>query len=261
METLSSQISEKLSKLESSLESANIQSIESALEIENGHLLNYVNQLKEELIRLELESGSEVPEAKKQEPLPSKKTASQDDKPAPPKATASSDSNVDISKLNFRIGKILEVSKHPDAESLYVEKVDVGEAVPRTIISGLVKHVAIEKMQGLVGVFLCNLKPAKMRGIESQGMLMCASGGDEKGVEPLIIDCPDLKPGTRIIVQDFPGDPETVLNPKKKILEQIKPDMAVSADGIALYKTSHWIVEGYPDSRIRAPNIRSVPIS
>lgn len=67
------------------------------------------------------------------------------------------------------------VNKHPDADSLYVEEVDVGEGKTRTIVSGLVKHVPIEEMQDRIAIFMCNLKPAKMRGVLSEGMLMCAS--------------------------------------------------------------------------------------
>lgn len=65
--------------------------------------------------------------------------------------------------------------QHPDADSLYVEKVDVGEAEPRTVVSGLVQFVPKEDLQDRLVVVLCNLKPQKMRGIESQGMLLCAS--------------------------------------------------------------------------------------
>lgn len=50
-----------------------------------------------------------------------------------------------------------------------------GEEQPRTIISGLVKFVPIDEMQDRLVVVLCNLKPAKMRGIESNGMVLCAS--------------------------------------------------------------------------------------
>lgn len=78
-------------------------------------------------------------------------------------------------RLDIRVGKIVEVSKHPDADSLYVEKIDLGEAVPRTIVSGLAKYVSIEQMKDRSVAVLCNLKPAKMRGVESQGMVLCAS--------------------------------------------------------------------------------------
>jgi len=50
-----------------------------------------------------------------------------------------------------------------------------GEEQPRTIVSGLVNYVPINEMQDRLVVVLCNLKPAKMRGIESSGMVLCAS--------------------------------------------------------------------------------------
>lgn len=78
-------------------------------------------------------------------------------------------------RLDIRVGKIVEVSKHPDAETLYVEKIDLGEAVPRTVVSGLAKYVPLEQMQDRLVAVLCNLKPAKMRGVESQGMVLCTS--------------------------------------------------------------------------------------
>lgn len=69
----------------------------------------------------------------------------------------------------------MEVSKHPDADSLYVEKIDLGEVEPRTVVSGLAKFVPLEDLQDRLVAVLCNLKPAKMRGVESQGMLLCSS--------------------------------------------------------------------------------------
>ena len=53
---------------------------------------------------------------------------------------------VDVSRLDLRVGRILTAEKHPDADSLYVEQVDVGEATPRTVVSGLVKHIPIEQV-------------------------------------------------------------------------------------------------------------------
>lgn len=65
--------------------------------------------------------------------------------------------------------------QHPDADSLYVETVDLGNGDERTVVSGLAGLVPMEDLQDRLGVFLCNLKPQKMRGIESKAMLMCAS--------------------------------------------------------------------------------------
>ena len=47
----------------------------------------------------------------------------------------------------MRVGRIVTAEKHPDADSLYVEQVDVGEAVPRTVVSGLVKHIPIDQVR------------------------------------------------------------------------------------------------------------------
>lgn len=53
---------------------------------------------------------------------------------------------VDVSRLDLRVGCIITAEKHPDADSLYVEEVDVGEASPRTVVSGLVKHVPLDQV-------------------------------------------------------------------------------------------------------------------
>lgn len=67
----------------------------------------------------------------------------------------------------------------------HVSQVDVGEAEPRTIVSGLVQFVPLEEMQQRKVVVLCNLKPRNMRGIKSHGMLLCASNAAHDAVEPL----------------------------------------------------------------------------
>lgn len=51
-----------------------------------------------------------------------------------------------MSRLDLRVGCIISAEKHPDADSLYVEKVDVGEASPRTVVSGLVKYVPLDQV-------------------------------------------------------------------------------------------------------------------
>ena len=57
---------------------------------------------------------------------------------------------VDVSRLDMRVGKIVNVKKHPDADSLYVEEVDLGEGKNRTVVSGLVKHVPLEQVSDQV---------------------------------------------------------------------------------------------------------------
>lgn len=104
-------------------------------------------------IKTELLETAARKEKKEKEPKKSK------EKPA---AGPSDDVAVDVRKLDFRIGKILDINRHPDADSLYVEKIDCGEEKPRTVVSGLVNHVPIEEMRDRIVMVLCNLKPAKV---------------------------------------------------------------------------------------------------
>uniref|UniRef100_A0A7N5K2R0 Aminoacyl tRNA synthetase complex interacting multifunctional protein 1 n=1 Tax=Ailuropoda melanoleuca TaxID=9646 RepID=A0A7N5K2R0_AILME len=140
---------------------------------------------------------------------------------------------VDVSRLDLRVGCIITARKHPDADSLYVEEVDVGETAPRTVVSGLVNHVPLEQMQNRMVILLCNLKPAKMRGVVSQAMVMCASSPEK--VEILAPPHGSV-PGDRIVFDAFPGEPDKELNPKKKIWEQIQPDLFTNDECVATYK-------------------------
>ncbi|KAK0139638.1 Aminoacyl tRNA synthase complex-interacting multifunctional protein 1 [Merluccius polli] len=161
----------------------------------------------------------------------------QEKKPAVPQEEA----KVDVSRLDLRVGRIITADKHADADSLYVEQVDVGEATPRTVVSGLVKHIPIEQMQNRMAVLMCNLKPAKMRGVVSQAMVMCASSPDK--VE--ILDPPSgAVPGDRVTFQEFPGEPDKELNPKKKVWEQVQPDLRTDESCVATYKGAPFQVAG-----------------
>ncbi|KAM7156547.1 aminoacyl tRNA synthase complex-interacting multifunctional protein 1 isoform 2-T2 [Molossus nigricans] len=148
---------------------------------------------------------------------------------------------IDVSRLDLRIGCIITAKKHPDADSLYVEEVDVGEAVPRTVVSGLVNHVPLDQMQNRMVILLCNLKPAKMRGILSQAMVMCASSPEK--VEILAPPTGSV-PGDRVTFDAFPGEPDKELNPKKKIWEQIQPDLYTNAECVATYRGAPFEVKG-----------------
>lgn len=148
---------------------------------------------------------------------------------------------IDVSRLDLRIGCIITAKKHPDADSLYVEEVDVGESVPRTVVSGLVNHVPLDQMQNRMVILLCNLKPAKMRGILSQAMVMCASSPEK--VEILAPPIGSV-PGDRITFDAFPGEPDKELNPKKKIWEQIQPDLYTNDECVATYKGAPFEVKG-----------------
>ncbi|KER26270.1 hypothetical protein T265_14039 [Opisthorchis viverrini] len=168
---------------------------------------------------------------------------------------------VDVGRLDMRIGRIVEVSRHPDADSLYVEKVDLGEGRLRTVVSGLVKFVPLEELQNRIGIFMCNLKPAKMRGVESEAMLMCASAPEAGVVEPLVIGSEDVKLGDPVVVPGFEHNPDSQLNPKKKIFEQVKPDLRVDQDGYATYKGVRWTLKSNPSTLIKSAKLKDVQIA
>nr|XP_003228788.1 PREDICTED: tyrosine--tRNA ligase, cytoplasmic [Anolis carolinensis]XP_008120741.1 PREDICTED: tyrosine--tRNA ligase, cytoplasmic [Anolis carolinensis] len=141
------------------------------------------------------------------------------------------------SRVDLRIGKVLSVDKHPDADTLYVEKIDVGEPEPRTVVSGLVQFVKQEELQDRLVVVVCNMRPQKMRGIESQAMLLCAaSTGEPCQIEPL--DPPAGScPGERVFVEGYEsGQADEELKPKKKVFEKLQADFLISEDLVAQWK-------------------------
>merc|ERR1719158_143528 len=160
-------------------------------------------------------------------------------------------------RLDIRIGKIVEVSRHPDAEKLYVEKIDLGEPSPRTIVSGLVDFVPEDKMLNRMVVVLCNLKPAKMRGVESKGMVLCSSREDPREVEPLAVPEGSLV-GDRVTVEgEKEGQPDEVLNPKKKVWEKLSVDLNTNQDGFAQWQGSNLVTGKGP---ITCASVKGAPI-
>ncbi|KAL1407546.1 G4 quadruplex nucleic acid binding protein [Vanrija albida] len=145
------------------------------------------------------------------------------------------------SMIDLRVGKVLDVKRHPDADSLYVESIDVGEAEPRTVCSGLVKYMTEDEIRGATIITVCNLKPVTMRGVKSYAMLLCASSKDGKdgGVEfvlPPLARSPATASTLRarsMRVSTTPwaqlttdATPEAQLNPKKKVFETIQPNFS-----------------------------------
>jgi aminoacyl tRNA synthase complex-interacting multifunctional protein 1 len=144
----------------------------------------------------------------------------------------------DVSKLDVRVGTILSAEDHPEADSLYVEQIDLGEEEgPRTIVSGLKKYVAIEDIVGKKVLVLANLKARNMRGIKSHGMLLCASNDDHSEVEPLAAP-EDAVNGERVYFGDDQEQDEAALPnqlQKKKFWEACQPLLKTDASGVATF--------------------------
>jgi len=85
----------------------------------------------------------------------------------------------DFAKVEMRVGEILTAERVPKSDKLLRFTVDVGEAEPRQILAGIAEYYEPEKMVGRKVVVVANLRPRKLRGFESQGMILAASVGDE----------------------------------------------------------------------------------
>lgn len=82
-------------------------------------------------------------------------------------------------KIDLRVAQIIEAERIVESEKLVKLKVDLGEAEPRQIVAGIAKHYSAEELVGRKIIVVANLKPAKLMGHLSQGMLLAAS--DELG--------------------------------------------------------------------------------
>jgi len=166
-------------------------------------------------------------------------------KPAkqPPKETPLSPHLIDL-----RVGHILKAIPHPNADSLYVSTMACGDPagtentsehsgqIVRTVCSGLNGLVPLEEMQGRKIIAVCNLKPVTMRGVKSAAMVLAASPrlkegetDDHKGPVELVSPPPGAEAGERVCFEGWEGEPEGVLNPKKKGWESLQPGFTTTA--------------------------------
>ena len=112
-----------------------------------------------------------------------------------PQATDSRISIDDFMKVELRVAKVLEAEAVPKSKKLVKLKVDVG-AEHRTIVAGIAEAYPPDQLVGRTIVIVANLKPAKLMGIESNGMVLAAS--PEGGLPNLVAVDPSLPPGSRV---------------------------------------------------------------
>lgn len=84
----------------------------------------------------------------------------------------------DFEKIELKAGKVLSAKKHPKADRLLIEKVDLGNGDIRQIVSGIAEKYSPEDLTGKTVIVVSNLKPAKLRGELSSGMILCADEED-----------------------------------------------------------------------------------
>ena len=91
----------------------------------------------------------------------------------------------DFKKLEFRVGKVKEVTEHPNADRLYVITVDLGDRT-KQVVAGIRNSYTKEALIGKLVVVVDNLDPAMLRGVESNGMILAAS--DDAGLSIVTLD-------------------------------------------------------------------------
>lgn len=102
----------------------------------------------------------------------------------------------DFKKVEMKVGKVLSAEDHPNADNLVILRADVGEEKPRTLVAGLKGHYELSELEGMLIVVVTNLEPARLRGVESRGMLLAAQDGDDV---VLLTVGGDVSPGSPVL--------------------------------------------------------------
>ena len=141
------------------------------------------------------------------------------------------------SQIDFEVGKILSVERHPKAEKLYIEKVQLGSGEIRQVVSGLVPFFTAEELAGKSILLVKNLKAAVLRGTESQGMLLAAENAEGK----LEVVSPLAEPGAKATIEGAASSPL----PEITIDQFFTVNLEVKA-GILLANGKRVLVDGQP---------------
>ncbi|XP_010253071.1 PREDICTED: probable methionine--tRNA ligase isoform X2 [Nelumbo nucifera] len=174
----------------------------------------------------------------------------------PEKEAVDKDTEASVSLLNIQIGLIRKAWKHPSADSLLVEEIDLGDSNVRQVVSGLAKFCSLDELINRRVVLITNVKPGKLRDVMSAGLVLCASNQDHTVVEPLIPP-EGAKIGERVLFSGHDGKPEDVINPKKKQLEKITPHLYTDDKGVATFKGIPFMTSAGPcTSSIRNASIK-----
>jgi methionine--tRNA ligase beta chain len=152
----------------------------------------------------------------------------------------------DIRRVALKVATILEAGPHPEADNLLICKVDCGDLMengeggePRTVVAGLAGKIPVGELIGKKVVAITNLKPAKMRGVDSMAMLLAASDGSEGNERVELLTVPDSVPNGELIA--FEGkesaQPDVMLKSKGalKVWDRVKSSLKSNGVGEATY--------------------------
>ncbi|KAA0155047.1 hypothetical protein FNF28_06758 [Cafeteria roenbergensis] len=169
-----------------------------------------------------------------------------------------------FARVDLRVGRIVRAWDHPDADKLFCEEIDCGDADgPRQIASGLRAHYTAEQLKDRLVVVVANLKPVKMRGFTSNGMVLCANSADRSKVE--FVDVPaGAKVGDRVHCGDvIPAGsaPDSEINLKGKGTNpwgEIFPGLRTDSGCVACFDGTPMTVGG---AQLTAPSLADAQLS
>jgi len=144
-----------------------------------------------------------------------------------------------FSIVDLRVAEITEISDHPDADKLYVISINLGELGSRQIVAGMKPYYEKEELLGRHIVVVANLKPAKLRGVMSNGMMLAAQ--DEDGVVSFV-DGGDMAPGCKVFVEGIAREPKEIV--EFSDFKEIK--LIVSEDQSIIYNESQLMASAGP---------------
>ncbi|HAF22136.1 MAG TPA: methionine--tRNA ligase subunit beta, partial [Blastocatellia bacterium] len=145
----------------------------------------------------EADAVSSSPETARMIPSPPMNHATEADAVPSAEGVTSFIDITDFAKVELRVGEVLTAERIPKADKLLLLTVDIGEEKPRQILAGIAQHYEPEQIRGRKIAVVANLKPRKLRGYESQGMLLAASVGDE-GKPVIATFAEDVPNGARL---------------------------------------------------------------
>ena len=149
--------------------------------------------------------------------------------------------------LNLRVARIISIDGHPQADKLYVINVDLGDE-KRQLVAGLKEHYKKEELLNKKIIVVANLKSAKIRGIESQGMLLAAA--DENNV--CVLYANDSEEGDSVTFGNFkPSQKEVSFDEFQRLDIKIKNGKVMYGDLILMVNNEEVKVEKIKDGRVR----------
>lgn len=148
-----------------------------------------------------------------------------------------------FSSVDLRVARIESVENHPDADKLYVLQLDLGPLGKRQLVAGMRPFYTQEGLLGKRIVVIANLEPAKIRGKESQGMML-AGEGPKDNVGRLFVE--SSEPGTKVVVKGIASNPKPSVS-FKEFIDQVKIEVS---NGKVVYKGTELQTETGENVRV-----------